>query len=58
MKARRITAAVLWLLAAAALAAVWAAGGGALWLGAAIAVLLLPGVSFLLALAARRGVRL
>ena len=33
MKARRITAAVLWLLAAAALAAVWAAGGGALWLG-------------------------
>ena len=58
MKARRITAAVLWLLAAAALAAVWAAGGGALWLGAAIAVLLLPGVSLLLALAARRGVRL
>ncbi len=30
----------------------------ALWLGAAIAVLLLPGVSLLLALAARRGVRL
>ena len=58
MKARRITAAVLWLLTAAALAAVWAAGGGALWLGAAIAVLLLPGVSLLLALAARRGVRL
>lgn len=58
MKARRITAAVLWLLAVAALAAVWAAGGGALWLGAAIAVLLLPGVSLLLALAARRGVRL
>ena len=58
MKARRITAAVLWLLAAAALAAVWAAGGGVLWLGAAIAVLLLPGVSLLLALAARRGVRL
>ena len=58
MKARQITAAVLWLLAAAALAAVWAAGGGALWLGAAIAVLLLPGVSLLLALAARRGVRL
>lgn len=57
MKARRITAAVLWLLAAAALAAVWAAGGGALWLGAAIAVLLLPGVSLLLALVARRGVR-
>lgn len=58
MKARQITAAVLWFLAAAALAAVWAAGGGALWLGAAIAVLLLPGVSLLLALAARRGVRL
>lgn len=58
MKARRITAAVLWLLAAAALAAVWAAGGGALWLGAALAVLLLPGVSLLLALVARRGVRL
>ena len=57
MKARRITAAVLWLLAAAALAAVWAAGGGALWLGAALAVLLLPGVSLLLALVARRGVR-
>ena len=58
MKARRITAAVLWLLAAAALAAVWATGGGALWLGAALAVLLLPGVSLLLALVARRGVRL
>lgn len=58
MKARRITAAVLWLLAAAASAAVWAAGGGALWLGAAIAVLLLPGVSLLLALAVRRALRL
>lgn len=58
MKARRITAAVLWLLAAAASAAVWVAGGGALWLGAAIAVLLMPGVSLLLALAVRRGVRL
>lgn len=58
MKARRVLSAVLWLLAAAALAAVWVAGGGALWLGAAVAVLLLPGVSLLLNLAARPGVRL
>lgn len=58
MKARRILSAVLWLMAAAALAAVWAAGGGALWLGAAGALLLLPAVSLLLDLAVRGGIRL